>query len=140
MEIDRVAAAAAKRRALQGGYEDGGYHPKLRKTGPGLDSLRRAHKTLKRAISARYSSFREAFQSIDVDGSGTLRRAELRRFLTRMVKTIPDRVISGLIDYCDDDGDTKTLSMDEFVKLMSAEYLGSGGFDPNTAHAKGSSA
>jgi Ca2+-binding EF-hand superfamily protein len=135
-EINKANLAAQRRKAQQGGHEGQGYHPKLRRTGPSLDELRRAHKTLKKAIGARYTSFREAFKSMDADGSGTLRRAELRRFLQRMVKTIPDRVISGLIDFCDDDGDTKTLSIDEFCKLLSAEYLGSGGFDPN-AHLVG---
>lgn len=138
--IDQHAAAAHRRKAAMGGYEEGGYHPKLRRTGPGLDQLRRAHKTLQKAIGQRYASYKEAFRSIDADGSGTLRRSELRRFLQRMVKTIPDRVITGLIDFCDDDGDAKTLSMDEFVKLMSAEFLGAGGFDPNQVKAKGTTA
>ena len=47
------------------------------------------------------------------------------------MKTVPDRVISGLIDFCDDDGDSKTLSADEFIKLIDADFLGAGGFDPN---------
>ena len=130
-ELDKAKLAAQKRMASGGGYEEGGYHPKLRKTGPGLDAMRRAHKTLKRAIENKYHTAEEAFKVIDADGSGTLRRAELRRFLQRMVKTIPDRVITGLIDFCDDDGDGKTLSKEEFVKLMTANYLGAGGFDPN---------
>lgn len=37
--------------------------------------------------------------------------------------TTPDNVISGLINYVDSDGDTKTLSMAEFTKMMSAEFL-----------------
>jgi len=132
-QVNAHAMVAQRRIAMMGGYEDGGYHPKLRRTGPNLDELRQAHKTLKRAISRRFTSIREAFDSIDADGSGLLRRAELRRFLQRMTNTIPDRVISGLIDFCDDDGDGKTLSIKEFSKLMSAEYLGrgKGGFDPN---------
>lgn len=139
-EINKMKAAAQRRLAASGGYEDGGYHPKLRRTGPGLDELRRAHKTIKKAVLARYPNYAAAFKQIDKDGSGTLRRAELRRFLHDMVKTISDRCISGLIDFCDDDGDGKTLSKDEFVKLMSAEYLGAGGFDPNNTarHSKNS--
>jgi len=132
IEINKQKLAAHRRAAAQGGYQDGGYHPKLRATGPGLDELRRAHKTLKKAITARYPDFKAAFKSIDKDGSGTLRRAELRRFLHNMVKTIQDRVITGLIDFCDNDGDARSLSMDEFIKLMQADYLGSGGFDPNS--------
>jgi len=131
-ELDRQKLAAQKRASATGGYDfDGGYHPKLRRTGPGLDSMRRGHTTIKRAIKSKYRSVEDAFNAIDKDGSGTLRRSELRRFLQRMVKTIPDRVITGLIDFCDDDGDGKTLSKDEFCKLMNAEYLGAGGFDPN---------
>ena len=75
--------------------------------------------------------FDQCFREFDKDGSGTLRRAEIRRFLNQMTKTLGDRVISGLIDFCDDDGDGKTLSKQEFIKLLSAEYLGAGGFDPN---------
>lgn len=130
-EINKQKLAEQKRRAMAGGHEEGGYHVKLRRTGPSLDALRRAHKTLKNAIKAKYGSAKEAFKVIDADGSGTLRRAELRRFLQRMVKTVPDRVISGLIDFCDDDGDSKTLSADEFIKLIDADFLGAGGFDPN---------
>lgn len=136
-EINKAAAAAQRRTAAGGGYEDGGYHPKLRRTGPGLDELRRAHKTIKKAVLMRFPNFVTAFKTIDKDGSGTIRRAELRRFLQTMTKTVGDRVISGLIDFCDDDGDGKTLSTDEFVKLMSAEYLGAGGFDPNQGKSFG---
>jgi len=32
-------------------------------------------------------------------------------------------VISGLIAYVDTDGDTKTLSQEEFVRMMSEEFL-----------------
>ena len=137
LEIDKQKMAEQKRAAAQGGYADQGYHPKLRRTGPSLDELRRAHKTIKKAVLARYPDFPTAFKSIDKDGSGTLRRAELRRFLAEMVKTVGDRIISGLIDFCDDDGDGKTLSKQEFCKLMSAEYLGAGGFDPNSGKRYG---
>jgi len=138
MELDRAKMAEQRRKMALGGYEDGGYHPKLRKTGPTLEELRRGHKTLKRAIGSRFPSYGAAFNSIDKDGSGTLRRSELRRFLQTMVKTIPDRILTGLIDYCDNDGDTRTLSKEEFIKMLKAEYLGSGGFDPNLVHKKGS--
>ena len=59
------------------------------------------------------------------------------KLLAEMVKTVGDRVISGLIDFCDDDGDGKTLSKQEFCKLMNADYLGAGGFDPNAQMRKG---
>jgi len=140
LEIDRHKMAEQRRKMALGGYADGGYHPKLRRTGPNVDELRRGHKTLKKAITARFgeNGAKIAFDAIDRDGSGTLRRTELRRFLRTFTKTIPDRVITGLIDYCDNDGDTKTLSKAEFVKMIKAEYLGSGGFDPNLAAKKGS--
>jgi Ca2+-binding EF-hand superfamily protein len=133
-ELDAHKLAEQRRKMAQGGYTDAGYHPKLRKTGPSLDELRRAHRNLKKAISLRFASAQAAFDSIDSDASGMLRRGELRRFLVQVAKTIPDRTISGLIDFCDDDGDGKTLSKAEFVKLINAEYLGSGGFDPNAVH------
>ena len=124
---------AQKNREMQaGGYVDG-HHVKLRRTGPGLAALRKAHLTYKKAILARFDSMKDAFKAIDEDGSGTVRRSELRKFLKSVSKTIPDRVISALIDYCDSDGDAKTLSVDEFVEMMSAETLGSAGYDPNAA-------
>ena len=46
-------------------------------------------------------------------------------------KTISDKVISALIDFCDSDGDAKTLDVKEFVTMMKAETLGAGGYDPN---------
>lgn len=130
-DIDRQKAAAQRRDEMRGANHDGGYHPKLRRTGPGLDELRRAHKTIKRAVLLRFPNFETAFAVIDQDHSGSLRRNELRRFLADMVKTVGDRTITGLIDYCDDDGDGKTLSKREFITLMNAEYLGSGTMDSN---------
>lgn len=135
LELDRHRMAQQRREAAMGGYgADGGYHPKMRKTGPDIDQLRHAHSKLKKVIFARFKTAKEAFDTIDSDGSGLLRRAELKRFLGKMSKMLPDRLISGLIDYCDDDGDGKTLSKEEFVKLMSASYIGKGGFDPNAKH------
>jgi len=137
MELDRHKAAELRRKQAMGGYGAGdGYHPKLRKTGPSLDELRYGHKTLKKVIALRFANPGAAFDSIDADKSGLLRRAELRRYLGKMSKMLPDRIITGLIDYCDDDGDGKTLSKAEFVKLMKADYLGKGGFDPNVAHMR----
>jgi Ca2+-binding EF-hand superfamily protein len=133
LKIDYAALAAANRQMAAGGAgadQGQGYHPKLRRTGPGLDALRRAHADLKKCIKKKFSSLEDAFNSLDYDNSGVLRRAEIRRFLSRLSKTVPDRVISGLIDFCDSDGDAKTLNKTEFLKLMSADYLGVGGFDP----------
>ena len=48
-----------------------------------------------------------------------------------MSKSVPDRVISALIDFCDSDGDAKSLSIEEFTALLEAENLGAGGYDPN---------
>ena len=56
-------------------------------------------------------------------GSGFVRRAELRAFLSKLSKSIPDGVISGLIAYVDTDGDTKTLSQEEFLRMMGEEFL-----------------
>ena len=54
---------------------------------------------------------------IDKDASGTLRRGELNAFLRGLSKSIPDQVISALIDFCDSDGDARTLSMAEFCAV-----------------------
>ena len=73
--------------------------------------------------SQRYGSIKACFKEIDADGSGLIRRNELRKFLNTVSKSIPDAVISGLIAYVDSDGDTKTLSMPEFCKMFSEEFL-----------------
>ena len=82
-------------------------------------------------ILQRYATLKEAFRAIDTDNSGLARRAEIRTFLGRLSKSIPDGVISGLISYVDTDGDTKTLSKAEFLKMMSEEFLD----DVNTEEA-----
>lgn len=136
LTLDYSDLAEMKRKMQSGGYETKDHHVKLRRTGPGIDALRRAHSTYKKAILGRYSSMKEAFRAIDTDGSGLIRRAELRRFLRGLSKSIPDRVISGLIDFCDSDGDAKTLNLKEFNDMMSAELLGAGGYDPSHIYSK----
>ena len=131
LEVDSHQVAAANRKMAAGGYDSKMAHTKLRRTGPGIDAIRRAHQVYKKAILARYSDFKEAFKAIDADNSGLIRRAELRRFMRSLSKTISDKVISALIDFCDSDGDAKTLDVKEFVTMMKAETLGAGGYDPN---------
>jgi len=87
--------------------------------------MRKAHRTLRNIIITRYGNMAAAFKEIDADGSGLVRRAELRAWLQRVSKSIPDQVISGLISYVDVDGDTKTLSKQEFMRMMSEEFLDS---------------
>jgi len=123
-----VNAAKIRRQMAQGhGNQMSGVvsdeNVKLRRTGPGLDKLRKAHSTLRKAILSRYASVAEAFRDIDSDGSGLIRRNELRKFLRTLSKSIPDNVISALIDYVDIDQDIKTLTMQEFVAMFEAEVL-----------------
>ena len=40
-----------------------------------------------------------------------------------MTKTIPDNVISAMIDYVDADQDVKTITMAEFVSMMEKDRL-----------------
>ena len=112
---------------LEGGVvkidKETGVNVRLRRTGPGLEKLRKAHRTLRNIIMMRYGSIKACFKEIDADGSGLIRRAELRKFLNTVSKSIPDSVISGLISYVDSDGDTKTLSMQEFCTMLSEEFL-----------------
>jgi len=131
LAVDYGDVAAMNRKMASGGYEDGTAHVKLRRTGPGIQALRKAHATYKKAILSRYPTIKDAFKAIDADGSGTVRRSELARFLGGMSKAVPSRVIGSLIDFCDSDGDAKTLSIEEFTELMEAETLGAGGYDPN---------
>jgi hypothetical protein len=121
------AAAKMRKEMLEGGAlkidKETGVNVRLRRTGPGLEKLRKAHRTLRGIILSRYGSAKACFKEIDTDGSGLIRRAELRRFLATVSKSIPDSVISGLISYVDSDGDTKTLSMQEFCKMLGEEFL-----------------
>ena len=104
---------------------------KLRRTGPSIHALRKAHQLYKREIVARYATFKDAFRAIDADNSGLIRRAELRKFLSGLNNKTPDRVITGLIDFCDSDGDAKTLDIHEFEAMLTADKLGGpDGYDP----------
>ena len=123
LTVDYGDLAAQNRKMAAGGYEGGEVHAKLRRTGPGIAALRKAHQTLKKAILARYDSVKAAFQEIDKDGSGTLRRGELKAFMRQLSKSIPDRVMSGLIDFCDSDGDAKSLSIEEFCGVSHSPAL-----------------
>jgi Ca2+-binding EF-hand superfamily protein len=127
----RYEAAQGGKKAID---KETGDNVRLRRTGPGLEKMRRAHRTIRTMLLERYGSMASAFKAIDADGSGLIRRNELRTFLRKLSKSIPDQVISGLISFVDDDGDTKTLSRAEFLKMMGEEFLD----DANTedAHKK----
>ena len=43
--------------------------------------------------------------------------------MRKRARMVPDDVISGLIDYVDTDGDVKTLSLSEWLKIMSSDFL-----------------
>ena len=120
-------AAKVRYQMAQGGKgkldKETGENVRLRRTGPGLEKMRKAHRTLRNLILNRYPSMKACFSAIDADGSGLVRRAELRSFMSKLSKSIPDGVISGLIAYVDTDGDTKTLSEEEFCRMMSEEFL-----------------
>lgn len=131
ISVNYSDVAEQNRKMAAGGYEGGVQHVKLRRSGPSIDALRRAHQTLKKAILARYGTIMAAFKEIDKDGSGTLRRGELKTFMRALSKSVPDRVIGALIDFCDSDGDAKSLSIEEFCGMMEASHLGAGGYDPS---------
>jgi len=124
---DDASGAKNRKLAQEGGKgkidKETGENVRLRRTGPGLEKMRKAHRTLRNLILQRYPNFQACFKAIDTDNSGLCRRAELRAFLGKLSKSIPDSVISGLISYVDTDGDTKTLSFDEFQRMMSEEFL-----------------
>ena len=127
VETDGSYAAKMRYKMQHGGKQsidkETGDNVRLRRTGPGLEKLRKAHKTLRNLILQRFDNMKQAFKAIDTDGSGLARRAEIRVFLGKLSKSIPDAVITGLIQYVDTDGDTKTLSQKEFLDMMSEEFL-----------------
>ena len=127
VETDGSYAAKMRYKMQHGGDKsidkETGENVRLRRTGPGLAKMRKAHKTLRTLILQRYATLKEAFRAIDTDNSGLARRAEIRTFLGRLSKSIPDGVISGLISYVDTDGDTKTLSEKEFITMMGEAFL-----------------
>ena len=138
--VENDAAGAKMRYQMsQGGKgkldKETGENVRLRRTGPGLEKMRKAHRTLRNVWSAasssrpragrlpapppshslpspaprqiilnQYPSMKACFKAIDADGSGLVRRNELRAFLSKLSKSIPDQVISGLIAYVDTDG------------------------------------
>ena len=50
---------------------------KIRRAGPSLDQIRRAHGTLRKIILERYGNVKTAFKEVDTDQSGKLRRMEV---------------------------------------------------------------
>jgi len=126
---DQVTAAKVRAKMSQGANVDKetGVNVKLRRTGPGLEKMRRFHRTLRDLLAAEFGEgdrgMKACFTKIDADGSGLVRRAELRNFLKKYSRSTPDNVISGLIDYVDTDGDAKTLSLSEFLKMMQSDFL-----------------
>jgi len=126
---DTVNAAKVRKAMKEGANVDKetGTNVKLRRTGPGLEKMRRFHRTLRELLQAEFGEgdkgMKACFARIDADGSGLVRRAELRNFLKKYSRSTPDQVISGLIDYVDTDGDAKTLSLPEFLHMMSSDFL-----------------
>ena len=127
---DSAMAAKAARVMAQGSTnvdKELGYNTKLRKTGPGLAKMRRFHATLRDILMAEFGEgekgMKACYKMMDADGSGLVRRAEMRTFMKKFSKATPDNVISGIIDYVDTDGDSKTLSLAEWLKMMSADFL-----------------
>ena len=130
--MDDGGAAAKVNFAMQHGAnvdKETGVNVKLRRTGPGLAKMRRFHEMLRKLLESEFGdlsnpkTIKAIFSKIDADGSGLVRRKELRTFLKQYSKTTSDQIISGIIDYVDTDGDVRTLSFDEFSKMMQADYL-----------------
>ena len=97
--IDGDGAHAAKiRRDMQHGAnvdKETGVNVKLRRTGPGLMKMRRFHEMLRELIRAEFGDLtnnknvRAVFSCIDKDGSGLVRRKELRDFLKKSLAVDP---------------------------------------------------
>lgn len=71
------------------------------------------------AVNARFSNMFKAFQSVDLDRSGTLDRDEIRRALKLwgMGDEIDDRTLDSLLAACDADGDGHIVYT-EFVDAL----------------------
>jgi len=104
-----------------------GINVKLRRTGPGLAKMRRFHQMLREILAVEFGDGQKGLEAcyacMDADGSGLVRRAEMRAFMQKRAKATPNNVISGLIDYVDTDGDVRTLSKSEWFKMMSDDFL-----------------
>lgn len=130
LESDAVAAKV-RREMKEGGSanidKELGINVKLRRTGPGLAKMRRFHATLREILSAEFGEgekgMKACYAAMDADSSGLVRRGEMRTFMRKRARMVPDDVISGLIDYVDTDGDVKTLSLSEWLKIMSSDFL-----------------
>ena len=77
------------------------------------------------AMNSRFTELYKAFQFIDVDRSGYLGGAELRRALDLWNLKVDDATISALMKACDTDGDGQ-VSYAEFVDALARDTVSLG--------------
>ena len=77
------------------------------------------------AMNSRFTELYKAFQFIDIDRSGYLGGAELRRALDLWNLKVDDATISALMKACDTDGDGQ-VSYAEFVDALARDTVSLG--------------
>ena len=82
--------------------------------------LEAAHDQIRERCMVRYGNVRNAFRSMDTDGSGKCSQQEFQRMLMLLnLSNIPPRVMSKLAQICDVDGDG--VDYREYARLIFAE-------------------
>ena len=88
---------------------------------PAARNLQLARQTAD-ALNSRFSNMMKAFKYVDVDGSGSLNKAELRRALDLWNMPIDDHKLDELISACDADG-SGGIDYKEFVDVLARDTV-----------------
>ena len=72
------------------------------------------------ALNTRFADMRKAFQYVDLDGSGTLDRAEIARALDLWGVPMDNRKLDALMAMCDTTGEGE-ISYEEFVHALARD-------------------
>jgi len=88
--------------------------------GPTGDELQHGQRLLRERITTKYTYLTDAFRGIDSDHSGRLGVGELKQLCIELNLHLDDKVLHGLLQLADQDGD-HTISYAEFARILSAD-------------------
>ena len=83
------------------------------------DDLRKAANQIKEKLLSKYGILTKAFRAIDEDGSGTITRDELDRYIGSLHLTLRKNVVDALFETIDADA-SGSFDFKEFTRAMSA--------------------